>query len=379
MSRSSRAPHILGLLLLNLLPLVAIGCGSDPTPAPRRLPEPKAAEVVALSTATDSPTAVAADAPAEEAMAPVEGAAVTTTLAVGLPSDGDAPVVQFARIEPSAWEPEILADMHPNFSMQANGRIFYEYEGGSSREGWYQTALTPTLALDFVKILWDEVGIAQLSEAIEAPDVRFETGLDGQPIGSGPIGVIFVASSAGEARLVISQSELENPSGPYADQLKQLDDIIRAIQLWRNYTESEASDLVKTGVGGTLGWWLDQRVPYTPEAALAFATSARGYVGADASFASWPLQGAQDTPLAEQVDAGFGADPDELSLSRDDYVLVRAEERGRGIGFWGPLWQVADGSRYLIGVRPAVPGANHSVIDYQYEVPKRGMQPAPSD
>ncbi|MCB9175627.1 MAG: hypothetical protein H6648_00600 [Caldilineae bacterium] len=377
MTRSARAPIILGLLL-GLLPLVAAGCGSDPTPAPRRLPEPKAAEVVALPTPTESPTAVAEPAVDEDQAAELD-TVVTTTLEVGLPSDGDAPIVQFARIEPSPWEPEILADMHPNFSLQANGRIFYEFDGGSSREGWYQTALTPTLALDFVKLLWDEVGIAELAEALEAPDPAFETELNGQPIGSGPIGVIYVASTAGEVRLVVSQSDLENPSGPYADRLKRLDDIIRALQLWRNYTESEASDLVKTGVAGTLGWWLDRRVPYTPEAALAFATLARGYLPANANVASWPLQGADDLALAEQVDAGFGADPVEIALSRDDYVLVRAEERRRGESFWGPLWQVADGSRYLIGVRPAVPGANHSVIDYRYGVPKRGMQPAGGD
>jgi hypothetical protein len=370
--RASR--RLVPILAVLILPFFALACREDPTPLPPLLPEQKPATVIALPTNTPKPTHT----PEATELPTMDAAAGSTTEGVGLPLDGETPIVQFARIESKPWEPELLAEMHPNFSLQANGRIVYEFDRGDSLDGWYQTALTPTLALAFVETLWNEVGIAELAEKLEAPELRFETALDGSPAGVDTVGVIYVNSTAGSARLVIRQKDLENPTGEFAPRIKRLHDIIRGLQYWRNYTQAESSPLIRQGVGDTLGWWIERRVPFTPGSVLAFGTAARGAIPADAPILDWPLQGAADIPLAEQITAAYGETPVEISLAggdNSDGVLVLREARTRPGSFWGPLWRDRDGNKYSIGLRPAIPGGNETVVDYEYVLPKRGIQP----
>jgi len=327
---------------------------------------PKASTAKPLPTSTPKPS----DTP-EPTSTPNPATAAALT---NLPAGGDEVVVQFGRIENAPWEPEILADMTPNFSLQAKGYIVYRFEGGSSADGWYQTVLTPTLVTDFVRRLVDDVKVIEMARKIPAPEVTFATNPDGTRAGTTAYGVIYVKTADEKARLIVTQEQIENPKGPYAKNLKTLHEIIRALEFWRANSEGTPSDTQKAAVRLTLGWWIDPRAPYTPAEALAFGTRARTWVPPDVPVATWPL----DTDLAATFsEAPFGASPVELKLTLEDTAAVLRAGRQQPRTYWGPLWQPArNGGRYLIGVRPAIPGANNVVIEkYRFSVPKRGILP----
>lgn len=349
---------------LLLAGLLLGACGSDaPTPIPRDyLPQPATAE--ALPTATSRPTHTPEPTATPD---PTDLAAESAQLPAG-----DEPVVQFARIENLPWEPEILAQMSPNFSMQANGYTVYRHDGGSSADGWYQTVVTPTLVLDYVQRLVDEVKVLEMAEALPEPELRFETALDGSPVGPEAYGIIYVKTADGEGRLILTQDQIENPSGPYADNLKRLGDMIRALEFWRANTEGFPSPEQRMAVEATQGWWVDRREPYSPSGALAFGTRGRGWNPPEATEASWPLA----VPLGEAFDAAFGEPPVEAVIAAEDTPAVLRSAKARPPSFWGPIWRAPSGGEpYLVGIRPAIPGSNEVVIDdYVYVPPKRGLR-----
>ncbi len=346
--------------------LTACGGEETPTPIPAALrPKPATAAPLPSDTPPPTDTPVPTDTP---------NPATLEARQAQLPA-GDEVVVQFARIENVPWEPEILGQMTPNFSLQANGYAVYRFDGGSSADGWYQTIITPTLVQGFVQKLADEVKVIDMAKQAPAPEVRFETNADGSPAGTKAYGVIYVKTAAAEGRLIVTQEEIENPRGPNAARLKTLHEMIQALEFWRRTTEQAVAPEVKQFVAAQLGWWVDPRVPYTPSTALAFGTRARSWLPADVPMIAWPL--ASDP--ADAFAADFGTTPAELTVPAEDVPAFIRLVRAQPHGYWGPLWRTADGQRFLVGVRPAIPGANNVVIDdYTYVVPKRSIQ-APED
>ena len=366
-------------LALALMPLIlgAVACKEDtPTPRPLRV-EQKPATVIALPSSTPRPT----DTPeATATSANQSGSAIDTGDAFGLPADGDVPIIQFARIEPSPWEPEILADMHPNFSLRADGYMVYRFQSGNSVDGWYQTVLTPTLGLEFLRILVEDIDVPMLARELPQETLSFETAPDGTAAGSGPVGVIYVNTSAGDARLIISQDMLENPTGPHADRIKRLQDCILALQLWRNAPLVEATgseeDLIrleeqKVAVESFIGWWVDRREPYSPAGLAVYGTKARSYYRSNVEVFDWPLP----EPLSDQVEAEFGSTPTELNYDYEDGLRIWRANSKRNDDFWGPLWKDSAGDRYIVGIRPAIPGGNQAIVDYEYTMPRRNLRP----
>lgn len=361
-----RAGTSLGIAAALILTLAVAACGGDePTPVPREF-VPQRATARAMPTATPKPTATAEPTATKN---PTQKAAGETRL----PTSPDDVVVQFGRIENRPGQPDILAQMTPNLSLQGNGYMVYRHEGGSSADGWYQTVLTPTLTVDFVKKLVDEIKVLEMAEKLPAPKVAFATKKDGTSDGPKAYGVIYVKTADDEGRLILTQEQLENPSGPYAANIRKLEEMIRALEFWRANTEGSPSAAQKAAVASSLGWWIDPRVPYTPTGALAFGTRAPSWLPADAPIGTWPL----DSDLAEAISAKYGAVPSELPIAPDEVAELIRAGRSQPRSFWGPLWrQGADGVPYIIGIRPAVPGSNNVVIDdYAYTVPKQDVKP----
>jgi hypothetical protein len=353
--------------VLVLTAVAVTGCAVGREPTPTVMPPPPVATAVPLPTNTPEPTSTAAP------TATAGPAAVSE-----LPADPDAVVVQFARIEHRPWEPDILAQMTPNFSLQSDGYLVYQYPGGPSRDGWYQTVITPTNVAAFVRKLADDIGVLDIADRRGEPAVRFGTAADGSPADTEALGVIYVQTADRSGRLVIDVDDLEHPTGPDAERIGQLLLLINALQLWRRGTDSEFSPEQRAAIAGILGWWADPRQPYTPTSGVAFGTRARRNLPADAVTSLWPLA---DSP-AGTFDADFGQPPVELKLTGQDFANVFQADRQRPASPWGALWTWRDPANaappdpipFLIGVRPGVPGANNTVVDYDYEVPKRGTQ-----
>jgi hypothetical protein len=270
--------------------------------------------------------------------------------------------------------------MVPHFSLQANGRGFFTADGGPSEDGWYQTAIVPADAERFLQRLVDGVGILDLAAERGEDAVSFETPPDGAAPtcpGSDQIaatGVIYVKTAEREGRLVFSQCDLVNPSGPDAAQLLELQQVLNLIQLWKQGVYREFDSQSITATRSLLGWWSDIQAPYTPDSVVAYGTRARGGIPADARTATWPL----DIPLVEAFDADYGASPVERRYEAPDSVGLIREARSAlgstfGPRFWGPLWQDGTGASYFVGLRPSIPGGNHVVIDYEYTLPRRGI------
>ncbi len=297
-----------------------------------------------------------------------------------LPADGEAAIVQLARIEPSPWEPAIAAQMVPHFSLLANGRGYFAAPGGESEDGWYQTAITPADAEGFLQRFVDEIGVLEMAAAQGEPETHFETPSDGQAPRCedsdqvAAVGVIYVKSDQREGRFVFSQCDLISPSGPNAQQLLELQQVLTLVQFWKQGVFAEFSSEEITATRSLLGWWSDLQQPYTPDSAVGFGTRARGQIPDDAPIASWPL----DVPLSEAFDADYGAAPVEVLFSAPDHVALLRTARTSlgspwGPRFWGPLWQDGRGDPYFVGIRPSVPGGNHVVLDYTYQMPRRGI------
>lgn len=355
-----------------------IGCRGD-EPDPPTLPTRTPSRVTAIPLATDTaPPTSEADATgaaaATLAAAPQAVETVTDTVPAEtlLPDDPEAVIVQLARIEPSPWEPRILAQMQPHFSLQANGFGVFTTPFGESVTGWYQTAITPSLGLNFLKILMDEIDVLDLATRHGIREAEYVTGLDGRPAGTGVLGVIYVRAKGREGRLVIPEETMRRPpEGPDHDRLLRLHSVVLALQVWKQGVARTFEPEQKLAVANVMGWWSDLRLPFTPESAAAFGTAARSRIPADAPVADWPLP---SPTLADAFDADYGAEPAELLLQGDELTLVLEAERQRPASFWGPLWQDAAGpGLYLVGVRVGVPGSNQTVLDYEYELPRRGI------
>ncbi len=341
------------LLLLTTTFLVA-GCrGEPPTPIPA-VPARPAATLAALPSAVPAST----DTPI-----PGPGRPSAETL---LPADPHTVVFQTARIRHSPWEPQILAQMVPGFSLQASGFGVFPYAGGPGVDGWYQTALSTGDALRFVRLMVDEIGVLELAEQRPTPDIVFSTNADGSAGATEAVIVVYVRTAEGSGRLFLEPQELDSPTGPGAERIDRLGRTLRALELWKSGVTFELTPEQVTSLSLTLGWTSNIREPYSPDEAVAFGTRARVNVPDSAPSVVWPLP----VEAAASFDVPFGLAPRELVLRGDDAVSVIRADQQRQASFWGPLW--SDPGRQqktLVGIRPGTPGTNHVVVDYEYKIP----------
>jgi len=351
-----------------------LGGSRDKAAPPTRTPPRFLAQ--AQDTAAPPPTSEAeatAAAAATLAAAPVPAEAITISRPADtlLPPDPNAVILQFTRIEPSPWQPEILGQMQPHFSLQASGLGVFTSPFGDSHSGWYQTVITPTYGLAMVKLLLDDIDIVDLAARHGIAEAEYVTNPDGSPARTQVLGVIYAHALGKEGRLVIPEQLMEEPPpGPDHDRLARLHALVLALEVWKQGLVHDFSPDIKMAVGSVLGWWSDVRMPYSPTSAVAYGTRARARVPSDAPVADWPL----DAPsLAAAFDADYGDDPKELLLRGDQLSLVLTAARQRPRSFWGPLWRQGAPDRYLVGLRVAVPGSNQSVLAYSYELPRRGI------
>lgn len=292
---------------------------------------------------------------------------------VELPADGATPVIQIARIENRPWEPLLLAQMTPHLSIQADGYAVFASPYGTSQIGWYQTALSPDDVLSFARLLVSEIGVLDM-QGLEDDELTFATEPDGSPSDCDAYGIIAVRTAADQGRLIISECELETPTGADVEAKERLFDVVNTIENWKRVVDhSGVSPEQQIAFRQLMGWYSGVRQPYTPESAVAFGTRARGSIPAGASISGWPL----DIPLSESFDADFGQDPVEVVLSGADVQrglqssLAFALEQPRS--YWGPLYMAEDRVLHSVGFRAAVPGANYVVVDYDYVPPRRGI------
>lgn len=382
----SRVTNVLvGLLGLVLLAALA-ACGGDESEDEARgaPPLPPPSTLVALPSATpdEEASATAASRAASEAEAEEREASGLDPSAgpATLPAAGEAPVLQLARIEHSAWEPEILAQMTPHLSLQANGFLVFSSPYGGSEDGWYQTVITPQETEALLRIFMDEIGVLELAESRGEPPIVFETAADGEPEGCEAYGVIYVRSAEREGRLLISECEVEDAEGPEADRLRKLLETVNLLERWKNVADHERlTEDQQTAFRSLLGFYSAVRQPYTPDSAVAYGVAAREDTPEDALSAVWPLEiGLDETDFPGR----YGRAPAELLLEPPDSTALLREglvfESVTPRSFWGPLFRGRDAEgeelRYLVGVRPAVPGSNHVVVDYEYELPRLDME-----
>lgn len=351
-----RPSSIARALLPGLLLATALtACGKDePTPLPPTKDQ-RPATLVALPSATALPT----DTP--EPTATLDPAAEATKNAAGLPA-GNEVILQFARIEPQTNEPALAAEFRPNFSMRASGHVVFAYRDDYSQDDWYQTVITPSLGADFVRRLWDDIGIAELAEKLATPKLDYAIQEDGSVAGPEALGVIYVKSNKGSARLVVPAKDLETPGGPYGERLTQLEHVIRCLEWWRGSVAKPLDDLHRQGCAATLGWWQDRREAWGPDALTAFGTLASAELGSKGL--TWPLD---KKPLKGMVKAGYGAKPSRFTLEGEDAAAAWRTELTRSNGGIGtPLWRDGDAS-YLVGLRPEVPGSNEVDVAYTFK------------
>jgi hypothetical protein len=303
-----------------------------------------------------------------------------------LPSPDDV-VVQLARIEPVAWEPELLADMAPHFSVQGSGFAVFRQKGGPSATDWYQSVITGTGTLDLLKLLVDDIDVPGIARRRGVPEVKFEIGPDAKPAGTGVLGVVYVRSADDEALLVVPEQEMENPKpdDPDAERLRRLHRLVMAIEIWKDgVSRGTMPEELRPYLAQAMGFWTDVQAPYTPVSATAYGTAARSGIPSDAPVARWSFADEQGivVPIESVVKAPYGEDPTEFELEGDNLARLLQEARRRDSEalasgkslFWGPLWR-EDGKpkRYLIGIAVEAPGGNHTTIDFDYVLPKRGI------
>lgn len=344
------------ILVLAAIATMMGGCIGREKATP--IPTPIATRAaVTLPTDTPEPTATATETPVPTAQ--------PTTGASGGPEDA---VVQFARIENRRWEPEISAQMAPQFSLQANGFLVYQFNGGPSVDGWYQTVLTASLASKFVRFLVDDIGVLRLAKKRGIPNVRFGTNQDGTAISHAAMGVVYVKTATDEGMLVIPEDELNfPPPGPDFKSISDLKGVLQSVEIWKNAALEPLAPAEQKAIADVLGWWVNERVPYTPTEGAAYGTQAGSSVPADAQTLAWPL----DTNLKAQFNKEYGHKPKKLDLKGDEMAAAWRAYRDRPASFWGPLWRAKNSDpaatdRYLISLRPKVPGGNHVEIDYEF-------------
>ncbi|MFN2115913.1 MAG: hypothetical protein ACK2T6_09360 [Anaerolineae bacterium] len=387
--RDLTKPAVFALLIA--VPLAVVACRSEPTAPPMSSQIQPVVTAAPLATSTPRPTteaeateaarATLAAAPTVEGETPAQEGGPAA-----LPADPDAVVVQLARIEPSAWEPEILEEMGPHFSVQAGGFAVFSHVAGESDTGWYQSVITGTGTADLLALLMDEIDVLGIAARRGEPEARYRMGVDGEPEETGVLGVIYVRSADREGRLVIPEEDMESPApdDPDAARLTRLHRLVKAVEVWKNGVARDFTPDEKAVLADSLGFWSDLQEPYTPQSAEAYGTASRSRVPSDAPVALWPLQNEDGTPrpIGELVKAGYGETPSQFTLEERDLAptLNAAHERDvmtvlEGYsGFWGPIWRESGSpDKYLIGLRVGVPGGTKTAIDYEYVLPPRGI------
>ena len=367
---------------LVFLAALLVGCGGEDAAEEERRRQPTLAPPVTAAPIVEN-TADPAENADDDAAGDGEGGSGdegsgddpdATPLVVELPSDGDIPVIQIARIENTPWEPQILAQMTPHFSVQASGLTVFSSPYGESNVGWHQTVLSQADVLSFLRLLVDDIGVLDINGAIPESELRFATLPDGSPDGCEAYGVIAVRTAANEGRMIISECELENPTGEDIEAKQRLGEVVNTIERWKYVVDhSGISPDNQAAFRHIMGWYSGIRQPYTPETAVGFGTRARGSIPSSAAISGWPLE----LPLGESFDADFGSRPVEIVITGADLQralqssLAFALERPRS--FWGPLYADQDRTLYSVGFRPSVPGSNNVVVDYDYVLPRRGI------
>ncbi|MEO8082397.1 MAG: hypothetical protein ABI780_01100 [Ardenticatenales bacterium] len=364
MNVRSRWPLVPAVLALTLaMPLA--GCGGNDQPPP---PTPRPPSTVVPVTAAPPTPAVTAT----EALT-ATSATTTTFEPAQLPADGAAVVLQLARIDHSPWEPALLAQMTPHFSLQANGHIVFSHPGPDAT-GWYESVIPPEAVRNFVRIFADEIDVFDLATRHNEEPVLFGVGKDGAPVGCRATGVIFVRTSTREGRLVMSECDINLPTGPDKARIDRLKEVVNMVQLWKEGVNGPIALERQAAITTFLGWWSDARVPYAPASSVVYVTKAPPSTPADSAAApraEWPL----DQAITDTLRAEYGARPGELLLGAPETQAVLAASRQRfgtpyGPRAWGPLFTDPDGHVNLVGIRPAVPGANEVVLDpYVYHAP----------
>ncbi len=307
--------------------------------------------------------------------APILGAATSPTSTNSMPAarlvaaDPDRVVVQIGEVRHSPWEPALLAQMAPTFSLLASGYTIFAAQGGPSVDGWYQTVLPPEAVEHMLNRLLADADVLGLASRPAQP-LRVRTRADGSAVGDGRWYAIYVHSTRGEGRLVVSASELRQPPPKWAAALGELGRLLTAVDTWRSSVAQPVEPEAIEEARAALGWWQPQVLPFTPDAVVISATMAPPYAPATATTLAWPLE----QPLTELASVPFGRPPAEVLLRGEAAVLVWRRSREAEAGFWGPLWRDGTGEqRFLAGVRIAPREGNHLLLDYDYAVPPESV------
>jgi hypothetical protein len=333
-------------LLLASLPAA---CGGQKAAAPARVVSySPPATILPLPSDTPAPTATP-----RPTLAAQPGSTVPPGARSQLPKDTSAPVVQIARIEPRASEPGLLADLTPDFAVNADGFGHFQALGGPSDNDWYQTRLTPEQVQRFVSLLVDEIGVLRLAKQREA-DTAYNLGKDaaGNPLGPAALGVIYVRTADQEGRLVLTEADLSNPANPSIQRLVAL---LVALENWKNAVRAPVDPGVAQIVGDNLGWWNDLRQPWSPTTLVALGTHAP----ADAPrvpVADWPLKASPK----DLFEGAAGSEPDFALFTGNDVGVLLSAQREAGLDPNYPMWRdPTDQQQYVIGLRVNPPGGNH--------------------
>lgn len=319
--------------------------------------EDAAATVGALSTSTPDETAT-------------PEAPVVPTKAVLLPAEADAAIVEVALVEHNPWEPAILAQMRPDFSLQADGDVIFYHATGAAEHGWYEAELSKSQTLEFLRRLVNDVGILDLAAARGEPEITFMSQDDGSAMATEAVHVIYVRTAEEEGRLLITQDELESEEGPNSARVELLEETLRAVELWRSAVGRDFTGEEEGAITRRLGWWVDEFEEHELDRAVAIGTLARASTPDDAPAAEWPLE----VPLSAAIAARFASAPDELILEGPDVAAVLDAAAERESSIFGPLWADPDSDTpFLVDIRAAPPGVNHVVFAYEYFRPMPSM------
>lgn len=374
----SQHPAVRPILLLAALVLSVAACGGDEEEAraiATRAYSPPAT-ILPLPSDTPGPT----DTPSPPARATLaaqdnvreagdgseSGAPAAST--IRLPADAEQPVVQIARVEPHETHAGLLADLAPDFALQAGGGGVFREFGGENATDWYQTALNADQVAAFVGLLLDDLGVLEMAEKrASLPVYDMERSAGGAPNVPAALGVIYVRDESREGRLVLTQEELAAPADA---QIQRLVSTLVALGVWqtgvrRTFSPGEAQILSQD-----LGWWSDLRQPWTPAQIVAFgAPYPIPAAGGIPPQAAWPLE----VPLAELFrGSAAGGKPGMRVFTGQDAQTLLAVQAAAGLNRSTPLWYDAGDparSLYVVALRVNPPGGNHITAPVRFGEP----------
>jgi hypothetical protein len=358
MSRHSR--QRLALVATVTLAVLLAACGGN-----KKVEEQRARRAAAIVPPTIVPLPSDTPAPTDtpEAVAPVVTAsasgAMTTTGQAQLPRDKAAPIVQIARIEPRASEPGLLAEMAPEFSLNADGVAVFQALQGPSKTNWYQTAITTEQAQKFLSLLVDEIGVLRLAEGRGVKDaVDLSRDAAGNPRGPEALGVVYVRTADKEGRLVLTAADLASTDPG----IQRLTALLIALENWKSGVSRTIPPEVVPLVTQNLGWWSDLRQEWTPQTVVAWGTKAGSPVPR-AAVAKWPLKVDPGTLFQ----AAAGESPDFAVFGGEDAAALLQAQIDAGLDPEYPLWRFPGSDQvYVIGLRANPPGGNHEWVPYRF-------------